>query len=403
MCTARRVDFARISHLRSERLRASALLDSSIENQDGDESERDRVSTARSRLAEAQKFGGGGGIADEYGTGRGSKGRTPRPQTAGSYRSTGRESARPEWDGDEDDGGAGRYFEMARETGRSKGGSARPKSAGAGRSGRSEYSNSARSQRQDSSRSEKGYMKVRPKSAGGVNYSNLGMMRTSTLKKLALTQPKVAAAARAARAEKFLDQRQEQIKTIKIKKARPTSAPAARSKARKVPQQPQHSKPSIPPNPAEVGIPEGGNWKSVGAYNYNDMAASQLPAPWATHYHVFEKFPSPKVSARSKKTQELQDKMTMIQSQLREVEEELEARKKEREEVGRSYNNTRKANGLPQRRKGGGNYGKVRGNKGRTGKGRTGTGRKQGGKGGGGGGKGGITVSGSARDYINRM
>ena len=53
--------------------------------------------------------------------------------------------------------------------------------------------------------------------------------------------------------------------------------------------------------------------------------------------------------------------MNTIQAQLREVEEELEARKKEREEIGKTYKQTRKANGLPPRRKvAGNNYGKVR-------------------------------------------
>jgi len=224
------------------------------------------------------------------------------------------------------------------------------------------------------------------------------MMRTKTLKKLALTQPKVAAAARAARAEMFLDQRKEK-KASNTKKARPGSAPAPHSNTRRQAPTKQRKQPQVPVNPAEVGIPEGGNWKSVGAYTYNEDAASQLPAPWATHYHVFEKFPEPEVSARSKKTQELQNKMTLIQAQLREVEEELEVRRKEREEVGKKYNQSRKVNGLPLRRnKVGNNYGKVKVKKG-TRKVREGGGgktkKKQMGSS--------VTVSASARDYLAMM
>lgn len=82
-----------------------------------------------------------------------------------------------------------------------------------------------------------------------------------------------------------------------------------------------------PKNPAEIGIPEGGNWKSTTTYKCDEHTASQLPAPWATHYQVFERFPETVRSERSKKTRMLETKMLEIQTQLKAVEEELEARR----------------------------------------------------------------------------
>ena len=181
---------------------------------------------------------------------------------------------------------------------------------------------------------------------------------------------------------------------------RPSSAPATRRSAVNLP----------PPNPAEVGIPEGGNWKSVGPYRYNEYGASQMPAPWATHYHVYEKYPDTVRSARSQKTLMLQTKMEEIQAQLREVEDELEQRRKERQSMEKSYNKTRKANGLPPKR----NAKKFPGQK---------PGRVRGRGGGGGGGGGGaaarkgngaakrssapknttVTISSSARDYLKNL
>ncbi len=214
-------------------------------------------------------------------------------------------------------------------------------------------------------------------------------VRSKELKKLALTRPKVAAAVRARRAEDFLDETAAR-RSIK-QRARPTTAKArvetSRSSRPPRPGTAPSARGPIPAtheNPAATGIPPGGNWKSVGEYKYNETAPSQLPAPWATHYQSFERFPETKLSQRSKTTKMLETKMLEIQSQLAEVERELSERRKERQGLTESFNKTRAANGLPPKSK---QYGGVRKTKKQPNKSQ----------------KGYMTVSKSARAYMDKL
>jgi len=90
-------------------------------------------------------------------------------------------------------------------------------------------------------------------------------------------------------------------------------------------------------NPAEKGIPNGGNWKSVGIYDGDAAAsASQLAAPWATHFKVNERFPE---THRSEKEQMLKTRYDEIKAQLAEVEGELDQRRREKEEINKAKRN----------------------------------------------------------------
>ena len=159
---------------------------------------------------------------------------------------------------------------------------------------------------------------------------------------------------RAQRAEEYLDEnaakRAESVAVNESMKRATMAASLTRKKSARPKTAPSARGPPLPPkNPAEIGIPEGGNWKSTTTYKYDEHSASQLPAPWATHYQVFERFPETVRSERSKKTRMLETKMIEIQAQLKAVEEELQARNNERTKVEASYDRTRKANGLPPR------------------------------------------------------
>ena len=99
MCTARKTDLMRITKMREERDRRA---EAGIRDDDENDLDKERVSTARSRLAAAQSYAGGGGVANEHSARSArSYGRTPRPRTAGSCRSSSR-SIRPEWDDEEE-------------------------------------------------------------------------------------------------------------------------------------------------------------------------------------------------------------------------------------------------------------------------------------------------------------
>jgi len=176
-------------------------------------------------------------------------------------------------------------------------------------------------------------------------------MRTQTIKKLAVTRPEYAAAARAQRAEQFLDDRIEartnnynnnrDSSPQSVRSSRPKSAPGtgrsssskSKSKSSKGGGMEINASTGFAMNPAEKGIPDGGNWKSVGKYNCPE-GPSMLAAPWATHFQVYERFPATQRTERTKKTIMLQTKYDSIKAQLMEVEEELEERRRERVELG---------------------------------------------------------------------
>ncbi|GMI00970.1 hypothetical protein TrLO_g5981 [Triparma laevis f. longispina] len=371
MCTARRTDVKQRTKKREqedakdkqeyEQFKAQAKKEfeetrreSAVGNNQGESA---RLSTARSRLEAVQRSVRGENSQPQFSPSVSNRsfGRTPRPQTAGarSSRSTARSDynsyrGQPEVEeeyGNSNNGLVESYFEQARDTARDTGRqsqrssrSVRPQSA-APRSQRSERSDV----RVEETRNER---KARPSTSRPIK--NKKMARSSTLKKLALTKPHYAAAMRAERAEQYLDERErKRAEATKAHVARPEVKPKKNNRPSTAP-----SSRKPPKNPAEVGIPDGGNYKSTTAYKYNEYGASQLPAPWATHYHVFEKFPEPVLSERSQKERMLQTKMMEIQAQLKAVEDELEERRRERISVESKTNNkTRKAVGLPPHKK----------------------------------------------------
>lgn len=265
MCTARRDDVKRRTLLREERERiekerldrymetyrnggtASGRISSrgdsrhnnNNNNYNSNQNDSARMSTARSRLEAAQRAARKAQEEEESETaaagqahhksapisGR-SFGRTPRPESASySYRSA---VSRPEEDddgiyddddGDNDEGGNSKveeYFAAARATGRNSARSSRPYSAAPQSTSRTERSEYEGSRELKSGRASA----RRPQSARAGGYK-MAKTRSSTLKKLALTKPKFAAAARAARAEQFLDERASKKAAQKL---RPKSA-----------------------------------------------------------------------------------------------------------------------------------------------------------------------------------
>mmetsp|Transcript_16689 Transcript_16689/g.31229 ORF Transcript_16689/g.31229 Transcript_16689/m.31229 type:complete len:488 (+) Transcript_16689:360-1823(+) len=368
MCTARRTDMLKRTKKREEEdaRDAKEFLEFKEEarrefeatrREASNQADSARLSTARSRLEAVQRASRGEmepESSSPFVTNR-SFGRTPRPQSAAprSTRSTSRSGynsyrGQPEVEEDNssNNGLVESYFQAARETardtGRRSGRSARPQSAAP---------RSQRSDRSDIRVEQSEPRKARPSTARPTK--NKKMARSSTLKKLALTKPQYAAAMRAERAEQYLDEKNKKRAEATAARATVARASPARQKNRPstAPSSRKPPRPAIPKNPAEVGIPDGGNWKSTTTYKYNEYGASQLPAPWATHYHVFEKFPEPVKSERSQKELMLQTKMKEIQAQLKAVEDELEERRRERMSVESKTNNkTRKAVGLPQKK-----------------------------------------------------
>jgi hypothetical protein len=341
-----------------------------ISNQDDSARGSARLSTARSRLNAAQtaiaraQDDEDGGVYDDYGGGEDedrtapgfvsnrSYGRTPRPQSAAVRSSRG-----PEID---DDDKVESYFAAARATGRS---SARPQSAYSGRSGMSERASAsvvhARPQSAAMTRTKNTVSKLN--SAGNKtelykqHKSSLAGVRAAEVRKLAMTRPKVAAAVRAHRAEQFLDEQAESRQaaaeareaTLRAAAARPQTAGAATRRRNERKERPGSAPFVAPENPAERGIPEGGNWKSVGAFRWNDQASSQLLVPWASHYQAKERYPEPVYSARTKKQMLLETKMREIQGQLATVEAELEKTRAMKGKIDENNSKTRAANGLP--------------------------------------------------------
>ena len=181
--------------------------------------------------------------------------------------------------------------------------------------------------------------------------------KIASQRKLAVEDPKGAGALRAKRALNFMDKQAAQRDKVRREmqqqqqqnsqerderggdsgrqeswrqqwSARPASAPAT----------PKWG--TGTGNPAEKGIPPGGNWKSVGTYNYNEHGPSMLSAPWATHFQVNQRIPDTVRTGRTKKIQEVEGRMQAIADQLREVEAELEERRRERAAIERSKKGT---------------------------------------------------------------
>jgi hypothetical protein len=200
-----------------------------------------------------------------------------------------------------------------------------------------------------------------------IDYMHFGrngrkpLVHSNDLKKLSLKHPKEAGAVRAMRAERFLDDKWRKTKNVGASLAgieigggssnigdtgsssgkRPSTAGSGRPvySSRSEIEDPQatqdRSSTSIRPgtapssrkyvpNPGNL-IPEGGNYKAVGVYPGNELSKSQLPAPWATHFHVYEKFPEKKLTAKEREELKLQNKVRDIRQQLADVEEELAA------------------------------------------------------------------------------
>ena len=287
-----------------------------------------------------------------------------------AYRPTARAQSGPETEDKVES-----YFAQARASARSTTSSRRPQSAVSGRSGLSDYDYTSRDTERSNYTERSIASSRRPQSAAparGVpntvsklaqvgnktdlykeHKSSLANIRAKEVRKLALTRPKVAAAVRAHRAEKFLDEqadaRENAREQARATAARPKSAAPAPPRTVKKNVRPKSARNVLPENPAEKGIPEGGNWKSVGAFRWNDNSPSQLAAPWASHYQAIERYPEPVYSARTKKQMMLETKMKEIQDQLAAVEGELEDVRNKKKNMDSTNNKTRAANGLPPR------------------------------------------------------